>query len=88
MAIIRRKFSVSELKSPSRLSTNYRNTKFLRLEAGARVADASRSFGCNKQTINCLQTRFRQPGSKNDKLPSGRSRITTSLEVRVIVTST
>ena len=29
IAIIRRKFSVSKLKSPSRLSTNYRNAAFL-----------------------------------------------------------
>ena len=35
-----------------------------------------------------LQTRFQPPGSKNDKNPSGRPRITTPLEVRVIVTST
>ena len=88
IAIIRRIFSVSKLKSPSRLSTNYRNTAFWRLEAGTRVADVPRSFGCNEQTIYRLQTRFRQPGSKNDKHPSGGPRITTPLEARVIVTST
>ena len=44
--------------------------------------------GCNEQTMYRLQTRFRQPGSKNDKPPLGRPRITTPLEVRVIVTST
>ena len=87
IAIIRRKFSVSKLKSSSRLSTNYRNTAFWLLEAGKRVADVPRSFGCNEQTNYRLQTRFRQPGSKNDKPPSGRPRITTPLEVRVIVTS-
>ena len=46
------------------------------------------SFGCNEQTIFRLQTRFRQPGSKNHKPLSGRPRITTPLEVRVIVTPT
>ena len=88
IAIIRRKFSASKLKSPSRLSKMYRNTAFWLLEAGTRVADVLRSFGCNERTIYHLQTRFRQPGSKNDKPPSGRPRITTPLEVKVIVTST
>ena len=45
-------------------------------------------FGCNEQRIYRLQTRFRQPGSKIDKPPLGRPRITTPLEVRIIVTST
>ena len=88
IAIIRRKFSLSKLKSPSRLSTNYRNNAFWLLEAGIRVADVPCSFGCNEQTIYRLQTRFRQPGSKNYKPPPGTPRITTLLEVRVIVTST
>ena len=82
IAIIRRKYSVRKLKSPYRLSTNYRKTAFLLLEAGTRVADVPRSFECNEQTIYRLQTRFRQPGSKNDKPSSGRPRITTPLEVR------
>ena len=56
--------------------------------ACTRVADVPRSFGCNEQTIYCLQTRFRKPGSKNYKPPSGRPWITTPLEVRAIVTST
>ena len=88
IAIIRRKFSADKLNSPSRLSTNYRNTGFWRLETGTRVADVPRSFGCNEQTIYRLQTRFRQPGSKNYKPPPGRPRITTPHEVRVIVRST
>ena len=88
IAIIRRKLSVSKLKSPSRLSTNYRNTAFWLLEAGARDADVSRSFGCNERLMYRLQSRFRQSGSKNDKPLPGRPRITTPLEVRVIVTST
>ena len=41
---IGRKFSVCKRKSPSRLSTNYRNTAFRLLEAGTRVADVPRSF--------------------------------------------
>ena len=81
-------FSVSKLTSPSRLSTNYRNTAFGLLKAGTRATDVPRSFGCNEQFIYRLQTRFRQSGSKNDKHPPGRPRITTPLEVRVIVTST
>ena len=44
IAIIQRKFSASKLKSPSRLSTNYRNTAFGRFEAGARPDDVPRSF--------------------------------------------
>ena len=51
-----------------------------------RVADVTRSFGCNEQTIYHLQTRFQQPGSKNDKSLLGRPWITTPFEVRVIVT--
>ena len=82
------KFSASKLNSPSRLSTNYRNTAFWRLETGTRVADVTRSFGCSEQTIYRLQTRFQQSGSKNYKLPLGRPQITTPFEVRVIVTST
>ena len=58
IAIIRRKFSVSKLKLPSRLSTNYTNTAFGRFEAGARAADVPRSFGCNERLIYCLQTCF------------------------------
>ena len=88
IAIIRRKFSASKLNSPARLSTNYRNTAFWRLETGTRVADVTRSFGCSDQTIYRLQTRFQRPGGKNDKPPLGRPRITTPFEVQVIVTST
>ena len=79
---------MSKLKSPSRLLTNYRNTAFGRFEAGARTADVPRSFGCNERLIYRLQTCFRQIGSKNNKPPPGRPKITTPLEVRVIVTST
>ena len=88
IANIRRKFSVSKLKSPFRISTNYRNTAFGRFEAGARAADVPRSFGCDERLIYRLQTCFRQSGSKNDKPSPGRPRITTPLEVRVTVTST
>ena len=63
-------------------------TEIKRFEAGARAADVPRSFGCNERLIYRLQTCFRQSGSKNDKPPPGRQRITTQLEVRVIVTST
>ena len=87
IAIIQRKFSTSKLKSPSRLSTNYRNAAFGRFEAGARPADVPHSFGCNEQSIYCLQTCFLQSGSKNNTPPPGRPRITTLLKVRVIVTS-
>ena len=88
IAIIQRKVSVNKLKSPSRLSTNYRNTAFVLFEAGTRVADVPHSFGCNGRTIYHFQTRFRHFGSKNDKLPSGIPLITTPLEVRVILGST
>ena len=61
---------------------------FGQLKAGTRDDDMLRSFGCNEQIIYRLQTHFRQSDSKHDKPLSGRPRITTSLEVRVIVTST
>ena len=64
------------------------NTAFGRFGAGARAADVLRSFGCNERLIYRLQTCFRQSGSKNNKPPPGRPRITTPLEARVIVTST
>ena len=83
-----REFSVSKLKSPSRLLTIYRNTAFGRFEVDARAADVPHSFWCNERLIYRLQTCFRQSGSKNNKPPPGRPRITTSLESRVIVTST
>ena len=38
----------SKLKSPSRLSANYRNTAFGHFEAGARAADVPSSSGCNE----------------------------------------
>ena len=60
---------------------------FVLLEAGTRVADVLRSFGCNERTIYPLLTHFQQSGSKNDKPPSGRPRIMMPLEVRVIVMS-
>ena len=63
-------------------------TAFGRFEAGARAADVPRSFGCNERLIYRLQTCFRQSGSKNNKPPPGKPRITTPLEVKVIVTST
>ena len=88
IAIIRRKFSASKLNSPSRLSTNYRNTTFWRLETDTRIADVTRSFGCSERTIYRLQTRLQWPGCKNDKPPLGRPRIMTRFEVKVIVTST
>ena len=88
VAIFRINFSVSKLKSPSRLSKNYKNTAFGHFEAGARASDVPRSFGCNERLIYGLQTCFRQSGSKNDKPPPGRPWITTPLEGRVIVTST
>ena len=88
IAIIRWIFSASKLNSPVRLSTNYRNIAFWRLETGTRVANVTSSFGCSEQTIYRLQTRFQRPGGKNDKPPLGRPRITTPFEVRVIVTST
>ena len=69
---------IASLRPRPGYQQNYRNA----------VADVPRSFGCNEQTIYPLQTRFRQPGSKNDKPLLGRPRITTPLEVRVIVTST
>ena len=84
---MRRKFSVSKLKSLSRLSTNYRNTAFELFEAGARAADVPRSFGRDERLIYRLQTCSLQSGSKNNKPPPGRPRIT-PLEVMVIVTST
>ena len=67
---------------------NYRNTAFGRFEAGARAADVPHSFGCNERLIYRLQTCFRQSGSKNGKPPPGRPRISTTLQGRVIVTST
>ena len=76
------------LKSQSRLSTNYRITMFGHLEGGTHDDDMLGSFGCNERIIYRLQTRFRQSESKHDKPLSGRPRITTPLEVRVIVTST
>ena len=88
IAIILRNFSVSKHKSPSRLLTNYRNTAFGLLEAVTRVADVPRSFRCYERTIYRLQTLFVQSGSKNDKPLSERPRITTPVEVGVIVTST
>ena len=80
IAIILKKLRVGKFKSPSRLSTNYRNTTFGLLEAGTRVADLLRRFERNERTIH----RFRQSGSKDDKPPSGRPQITTPLEVKVI----
>ena len=88
IAIFRRKFSASKLNSLVRLSTNYRNTAFSRLETGTRVVSVRRSFGCSEQTIYRLQTRFQRPGGKNDKPLLGRPRVTTPFEVRLIVTST
>ena len=81
-----KKSVLASIKSPSRLSTNYRNTAFGLLEAGTRVADVPRSFVRNERPTYGLKTCIRQSGSKNDDPRSGRPRITTSLEVRVIVT--
>ena len=41
------KFSVSKLKPPSTLWTNYKNTAFGVLEPGTRVNDVPHSLGCN-----------------------------------------
>ena len=51
--------SVSKLKLPYRLSTNYRNIAFGILEAGTRVTrvtDAPRIFGHDERTVYRLQT--------------------------------
>ena len=86
---LRQKHVVNSLM---KLAPGYRKIteieRFGRFEAGARAADVPCSFGCNERSIYRLQTCFRQSGSKNDKPPPGRPRITTPLEDRVIVTST
>ena len=64
------------------------NTAFGRFEAGERAADVLPGFGCYARLIYRLQTCFRQSGSKYDKPPQERPRITTPLELRVTVTST
>ena len=76
------------LASLSRRPGYQQITEMPRFDVLKHVADVPCSFGCNEQTIYRLQTRFRQPGSKNDKPLSGRSWITSPLEVRAIVTST
>ena len=78
----------SELASLSRRQGYRQITEMQRLGCfEARAADVPRGFGCNERLIYCLQTCFRQSGSKNNTPPPGRPPITTLLKVSVIVTS-
>ena len=69
------------LRPGYRQITEIHCTAYGLLEAGTRVADGPRNFGCNERIIYRLQTRVRQSDSQNDKPPSGRPPITTPLEV-------
>ena len=62
------------------------NIAFGLFEAGTLV-DVARSFEGNESIIYCLQACFQQSGSEKDRPRSGRPRITTSREVRFMVTS-
>ena len=50
-----------------RLSENQRNQAIGMLQAGAMVNDVAQHFGCSRQTIHNLNTRFAITGSVRDR---------------------
>lgn len=67
-----------------RLSENQRNQAIGMLQAGARVMDVAQHFGCSRQTIHNLSTRFGNTGSVHDRPRSGAPRVTSLRDDHVI----
>ena len=54
------------------------------LQAGAMLNDVAQHFGCSRQTIHNLSTRFAIPGSVRDRPRSGQRCVTSQLDDRYI----
>ena len=67
-----------------RLSENQRNQAIGMLQAGARIMDVAQHFGCSRQTIHNLSTRFGNTGSVHDRPRPGAPRLTSRRDDRVI----
>ena len=67
-----------------RLSENQRNQAIGMLQAGAMVNDVAKHFGCSRQTINNLNTRFAITGSVRDRPHPGQRRETSQQDDRYI----
>lgn len=68
-----------------RLNLNQRNNAIGQLQAGLSVDRVSRHFGVHRTTIERLRDRFQQTGSAADRRRSGRPRVTTAAQDRLIV---
>lgn len=67
-----------------RLNQDQRNQAVGMLNAGQTVSAVSRAFGCTRRTITLLIRRFRQTGSVQDRVRTGRPRKTTARDDRYI----
>ena len=65
-----------------RLSENQRNQTIGMLQAGAMVNDVAQHFGCSRQTIHNLNTRFVIAGSVRDRPRPGERRVTSQQDDR------
>ena len=67
-----------------RLSEDQRNQAIGMLNVGARANDVARQFGCSRQTIHNLVTRYAATGSVRDRQRPGRERATSRRDDRAI----
>lgn len=67
-----------------RLAENQRNQAVGMLRAGTSVNDVALHFGCSRQTIHNLTTRYATTGSVTDRPRSGRPRATSRRDDHVI----
>ena len=67
-----------------RISENQRNQAIGMLQAGAMVNDVAQHFGCSRQTIHNLNTRFVITSSVRDRPHPGQRRVTSQQDDRYI----
>ena len=68
----------------ARLSQVQRERAVGMLLAGRSIAEVARTFACTRPTIYMLQRRLRQTGTTSDRPRSGRPKVTTTREDRMI----
>ena len=67
-----------------RLSENQGNQVIGMLQAGAMVNDVTQHFGCSRQTIHNLNSRFAITGSVRDRPHPGQRLVTSQQDDRYI----
>ena len=68
-----------------RLRKDERLQVFVLLSSGTSVDDVARQFNCHRHTISRTRDRFQQTGDISDRSRSGRPKVTTARQDRLIV---